>query len=119
MGGNKFSHLGDSPKWVKSKRRSKKERNTPGTAGGLGGRDRMLAVKEEKTPKNQFFSRKKIKNYFKNIFFCIHLLVMPKYWGKQIFSLGSFPKVGQKQKTEKKKKKEERTMAITMASYAC
>ena len=28
-----------------------------------------------------------------------------KYWGKQIFSLGRFPKVGQKQKTEKKKKK--------------
>ena len=27
---------------------------------------------------------------------------MPKYWGKQIFSHGSFPKVGQKQKTEKK-----------------
>ena len=33
---------------------------------------------------------------------------MPKYWGKQIFSLGSFPEVGQKQKTEKKKKKKER-----------
>ena len=31
---------------------------------------------------------------------------MPKYWGKQIFSLGRFPEVGQKQKTEKKKKKE-------------
>ena len=29
---------------------------------------------------------------------------MPKYWGKQIFSLGSFPEVGQKQKMEKKKK---------------
>ena len=29
---------------------------------------------------------------------------MPKYWGKQIFSLGSFPEVGQKQKTEKKKR---------------
>ena len=28
---------------------------------------------------------------------------MPKYWGKQIFSLWSFPEVGQKQKTEKKK----------------
>ena len=28
---------------------------------------------------------------------------MPKYWRKQIFSLGSFPEVGQKQKTEKKK----------------
>ena len=26
---------------------------------------------------------------------------MPKYRGKQIFSLGSFPEVGQKQKTEK------------------
>ena len=25
---------------------------------------------------------------------------MSKYWGKQIFSLGSFPEVGQKQKTE-------------------
>ena len=34
---------------------------------------------------------------------------MPKYWGKQIFSLRSFPEVGQKQKTKKKeeKKKEE------------
>ena len=26
---------------------------------------------------------------------------MPKYWVKQIFSLGSFPKVGQNQKTER------------------
>ena len=33
---------------------------------------------------------------------------MPKYWGKQIFSLGRFPKVGQKQKTERKKKKRKR-----------
>ena len=29
---------------------------------------------------------------------------MPKYWWKQIFSLGSFPEVGQKEKTEKKRK---------------
>ena len=28
---------------------------------------------------------------------------MPKYWGKQIFSLGRFPEVGQKQKTERKR----------------
>ena len=28
---------------------------------------------------------------------------MPKCWGKQIFSLRSFPEVGQKQKTEKKR----------------
>ena len=45
---------------------------------------------------------------------------MPKYWGKQIFTHGSFPEVGRKQKTEKKKEreKEERKWAITMASYA-
>ena len=45
---------------------------------------------------------------------------MPKYWGKQIFSLGSFSEVGKKQKTEKKKEreKEERKLVITMASYA-
>ena len=30
---------------------------------------------------------------------------MPKYWGKQIFEHGSFPKVGQKQKTEREKKR--------------
>ena len=38
---------------------------------------------------------------------------------KQIFTHGSFPEVGKKQKTEKKeKKKEEQTLVITMASYA-
>ena len=26
---------------------------------------------------------------------------MPKYWGKQMFTHGRFPEVGQKQKTEK------------------
>ena len=44
---------------------------------------------------------------------------MPKYWGKQIFAHGSFPEVGEKQKTEREKKererKEDRTMVITMA----
>ena len=33
---------------------------------------------------------------------------MPKYWGKQIFAHGRFPEVGQKQKTERKKKRKER-----------
>ena len=33
---------------------------------------------------------------------------MPKYWVKNYFAHGSFPEVGQKQKTEKKKKKKER-----------
>ena len=31
---------------------------------------------------------------------------MPKYWVKNYFAHGRFPEVGQKQKTEKKKKKE-------------
>ena len=40
---------------------------------------------------------------------------MPKYWGKQIFSLVSFPEVGQKQKTEKRER--DRKLVITLASY--
>ena len=32
---------------------------------------------------------------------------MPKYWGGNYFAHGSFPEVGQKQKTEKKRKKRE------------
>ena len=42
---------------------------------------------------------------------------MPKYWGKNYFAHGSFPEVGQKQKTEREKKREKRgpTMEITMA----
>ena len=46
--------------------------------------------------------------------FCIYLLVMPKYWVKNYFAHGRFPEVGQKQKTEEKKK-EERKLVITMA----
>ena len=30
---------------------------------------------------------------------------MPKYWGKQIFTHGRFPEVGQKQKTERERKR--------------
>ena len=33
---------------------------------------------------------------------------MPKYGGKQNFSLGRFPEVGRKQKTEKKEEERER-----------
>ena len=29
---------------------------------------------------------------------------MPKYWGQNYFAQGSFPEVGQKQKTEKKER---------------
>ena len=46
---------------------------------------------------------------------------MPQYWGKQISTHGRFPEVGPKHETKKKKKREkrrDRTMVITMASYA-
>ena len=33
---------------------------------------------------------------------------MPSYWGKQIFAHGSFPIVGEKQKTERKERKREK-----------
>ena len=75
--------------------------NTPGTAGGPGGRDRTLAIKSWKNAKKTVFFCKK-KNYLN--FFCIYI-VMPKYWGKQIFTHRRFLKVDQKQKTERKKEK--------------
>ena len=77
--------------------------NTPGNRGGPGGSDRM----KKKRKKISFF-RNKIKKImiFKKI--CIYLLVMPKYWVKNYFTHGSFPEVGQKQKTEKKKEKRKR-----------
>ena len=82
------------------------ETNTPGTRGGPGGRDRTLAVKSRKTSeKITFFSLKKLNLPPKNIFFCIYLLVMPKYWGGNYFAHGVFPEVGQKQKMKKKKEK--------------
>ena len=40
---------------------------------------------------------------------------MPKYWVKNYFAHGRFTEVGQKQKTEKKKKEKDRKLVITMA----
>ena len=40
---------------------------------------------------------------------------MPKYWVKNYFAHWRFPKVGQKQKTERKKKEKKRKLVITMA----
>ena len=71
--------------------------NTPGTRGGPGGRDRTLAVKSRKTPKNQLFCCKKIKITIN--FKCICLLVMPKYWGKKFSASGVSPKWVKSNKT--------------------
>ena len=45
---------------------------------------------------------------------CIYLLVMPKYWGKQIFKAKS----GEKKREKKEKKKKDRKLVITMVSLA-
>ena len=66
-----------------------------GLGVGPGGRYRTLAVKIRKNSRKSAF----VNKTFKFIFLYIFLLVMTKYWGKQIFSHGSFPEVGQKQKT--------------------
>ena len=59
----------------------------------------MLGVKSQKIAQ-------KNKITLKKYFFCIYILVMPKYWGKQIFAHRRFPEVGQKQKTERKRRRE-------------
>ena len=82
--------------------------NTPGTAGGPGGREQTLAVKSRKTLENLLFLVQKLKLPKTIFFFCIYLLVMPKYWGKPIFTHGSFPKVGQKHNMERERKTESR-----------
>ena len=57
-----FAH-GRLPKVGKKPKTEERERkkDTSGTAGGPGGRDRMLAVKSRKIAKKSFFFRKKIK----------------------------------------------------------
>ena len=48
-------------------------KNTPGTAGGPGGRDRTLAVKSRKTSKKSPFFLKKIKFTPKKYFFFTYI----------------------------------------------
>jgi len=48
-------------------------RNTPGTAGGPGGRDRTLAAKSRKTSEKSPFFLKKIKFTQKKYFFFAYI----------------------------------------------
>ena len=59
--------------------------NTPGTRGGSGFRDRMLAEKEENRPKIIFFCKKlKLQTKISSTY--------AKIWGKQNSRFVSFPK---------------------------
>ena len=89
MGGNKISASGVSPKWVKNNRRR-----------GRGKLVITMASYALQTPPG-FFYRKKIKiiEFFFGYIFSL------KYWWKQIFSLGSFPRwVKSKRRRERRKK---------------
>ena len=52
-------------------------------------------------------SRRSLPNAGRKKLSCIYLPVMPKYWGGNYFAHGSFPEGGQKQKTEREKKKKQ------------
>ena len=83
--------------------------NTPGTAGGPGGRDRTLAVKAEKTSKKSPFFLKKIKFTQKKYFFLHISSSYVKILGEQLFRTWEIPRSGSKAEDggEKKKKKKE------------
>ena len=44
---------------------------------------------------------------------------MPKYWGKQIFTYGRFPEVGEKQKTERKERERRAKVGNKNAATHC
>ena len=72
-GGNYFAHGSFPEVGQKQKTEGKKKKNTPGTAGGPGGRDRTLAVKSRKTAEKSAFFRKKNKSYPNKIFFFAYI----------------------------------------------
>ena len=55
----RFPEVGQKQKTEKKEERLNDGENTPGTAGGPGGRDRKLALKSRKTQKKSAFFRKK------------------------------------------------------------
>ena len=68
--------------------------NTPGTAGGLGGRDRTLAVKSRKTVVKSAFFRKKIK-FTQNKYFFLHISSSyAKILGEKLFRTWEIPRSG-------------------------
>ena len=80
---------------------SRDRRNTPGTVGGPGGRDRTLAIKSRKTfEKSHFFLLKKI--YPPKKYFFLHISSSyAKILGQKLFRTREFPRSGSKTKDEK------------------
>ena len=94
----------------KAKDGEKKKRNTPGTAGGPGGRDRTLAVKSRKNRRKSVFFRTKIKITPKKYFFLHISSTYAKILGETNFGTQEIPRSGSKAEDGGKKRgeKEER-----------
>ena len=81
--------------------------NTPGTAGGPGGRDRTLAVKSRKNVRKITFFSLKNKIYPQKIFFFLHISSSyTKILGEQLFRTWEIPRNGSKAKDGGGKKEE-------------
>ena len=87
------------------------KQNTPGTAGGPGGRDRTLAVAKN-CAKMTFFSGGE-KNYPKKIFFLHISSSYAKILGEKLFRTWEIPRSGSK--AEDGERERERKLVITMA----
>ena len=75
--------------------------NTPGTAGGPGGRDRTLALKSRKMAENNFFSHKKIGFTPKKYFFLHISSCYAKILGQKLFRTWEFPRSKKQKKRPK------------------
>ena len=94
-------HTGDSPKWVKSKRRRKRRREKERLNGGENNGQAMHGSRKPPGPKNR---KTPAGNCSSGI---------PK------ISFMGAPEVGGKQCMEKERRKRERKSVLTLASYAC
>ena len=83
--------------------------NTPGTAGGPGGRDRTLAVKSKKIARKSpfFLGEKKITQ--KHIFFWHISSRYAKILGETNFRTREIPRSGSKAEDGGKRKRERKT----------
>ena len=79
--------------------------NTPGTAGGPGGRDRTMAVKSRKNV--TFFSLK--KKFTPKKYFFLHISSSyAKILGEKLFRTWEIPRSGSKAKNGEKEREKER-----------
>ena len=93
---NYFAHGRFPEVGQKQKTEKKRRRNTPGTAGGPGGRDRTLAVKSRKTSELSPFFLKKIKFTPKKYFFLHISSSYDKILGEKLFRTWEIPRSGSK-----------------------